>query len=200
MKDFWNERYSEDGLAYGETPNEYLKQELARFSNLKNVLVVGDGEGRNGVWLAEQGLDVTTVDYSQAGVDRAQALAKKRQVKMASLCEDMSQWQWPQNQFDAVVSIYVHFPPDLRAQIHHYMLQALKPGGFIFMEAFNKNQLNYKSGGPPVEPMLFSEAILRQDFAEADIEFIEESVQKLDEGKYHVGDGAVVRMIARRRF
>lgn len=198
MKDFWNKRYSEPGYAYGADANAFLIAEARRLQPGMKVLVVGDGEGRNGVWLAQMGFDVTSVDYSVAGVKRARLLAEQRGVSMVALCVDLTEWQWPTDYFDAVVSIFVHFPSSQRAGIHARMLAALKPGGLLLMEAFNKQQINYSSGGPSVEDALFSAALLTEDFAAADIESCQELVVQLNEGKYHVGPGATVRLIAYR--
>ncbi|MBI3771127.1 MAG: class I SAM-dependent methyltransferase [Gammaproteobacteria bacterium] len=198
MKEFWEARYSEDGLAYGLEPNEFLVSQCQHLEPGMKVLVAGDGEGRNGMWLAQQGLDVTTVDYAQAGVNRAQALAVQFRVPLQALCQDLTEWQWPQSEFDAVVSIYLHFPSVIRPRMHASMLAALKPGGVLILEAFNKNQLNYRSGGPPNVDALFSAELLAQDFSGAEIELLEECVVELNEGKYHVGPGAVVRLILRR--
>lgn len=198
MKDFWNERYTEPGYAYGTEANAFLATEARRLQPGMRVLVVGDGEGRNGVWLAQQGLVVTSVDYSLAGVERARRLAAERGVTLDIHCADLNDWPWPTAHFDAVVSIFVHFPSAMRPEMHARMLAALRPGGVLIMEAFNKAQLDYPSGGPPVEDALFSAELLRDDFAAADIELCREQVVQLNEGKYHVGPGAVVRLIAHR--
>lgn len=198
MKDFWNERYGEEGLAYGETPNEYLTTVVSNIPSGGSVLVVGDGEGRNGVWLAEQGFNVLSIDYSAVAIEKINALANKRNVKIVAECHDLTEYHWPENQFDAVVAIYVHFPPGVREQMHSKMVSSLKTGGKVIMEAFHKAQLNYSSGGPPVEPMLFSEAMLKDDFSQAKIIELYETIAPLNEGKYHVGDGAVVRLIAEK--
>jgi cyclopropane fatty-acyl-phospholipid synthase-like methyltransferase len=198
MKEFWEVRYAEEGLAYGLEPNQFLAAQRQYLQPGMKVLVVGDGEGRNGVWLAQQGLDVTSVDYAQAGIIRAKALATQFNVPLQALCQDLTEWQWPQSEFDAVVSIYLHFPSAIRPRMHAAMLAALKPGGVLIMEAFNKEQLNYHSGGPPDADALFSAILLKQDFGGAEITLLEESVVELNEGKYHVGQGAVVRLILRR--
>lgn len=198
MKDFWNERYSEEGLAYGEAPNEYLASVVSHLTAGGKVLVVGDGEGRNGVWLAEQGFDVFSVDYSPVAIEKIKNFAALRKVKMTVECHDLTTYAWPENEFDAVVAIYLHFPPDVRKSMHEKMLAALKKGGKIVLEAFHKEQLKYPSGGPPVEAMLFSEDMLKQDFAHADILELYETITHLNEGKYHVGEGAVVRLIAQK--
>jgi len=198
QQEFWQARYSEPGLAYGLEPNAFLKQQVDRLPPGSNVLVVGDGEGRNGVWLAQQGMQVTSVDYAQAGVDRALALAGESKVEINAICADLNDWPWPQAEFDVVVSIYLHFPSALRPQMHQRMQAALKPGGQMILEAFNKAQLGYSSGGPPQADALFSAELLAQDFASIDISLCQESVVVLNEGRYHVGPGAVVRLLATR--
>jgi len=198
MKDFWNERYAEEGLAYGEDPNEYLTTAITHLNPGSRVLVVGDGEGRNGVWLAEQGFDVLSVDYSQVAVEKIKRLATLRKVNMTVECHDLTEYAWPESEFDAVIAIYLHFLPEVRELMHKKMLSALKLGGKIIMEAFHKEQLKYPSGGPPVEPMLFSEDMLRKDFEHALIVELYETITHLNEGKYHVGKGAVVRLIAEK--
>lgn len=199
MKDFWNERYTEEGLAYGEEPNVFLTEVVDQVKPDGKVLVVGDGEGRNGVWLATKGLHVTSVDYSPIAIEKINAFAKKCGVTVNAVCADLNEWDWPRDEFDAVVAIYVHFPSQARTKMHHKMIDALKPGGKIIMEAFNKAQLDYPSGGPPVLDMLFSEEELKSDFSTVNINEIYEKIVYLNEGKYHVGDGAVVRLIAQKK-
>jgi cyclopropane fatty-acyl-phospholipid synthase-like methyltransferase len=199
MKDFWEQRYSAHGYAYGTVPNVFLAGQAARLKPGMKALVAGDGEGRNGVWLASQGLDVTSVDYAEAGLKKARALATAHGVKINTVCADLNHWDWPVAKYDVVVSIFLHFASSVRPALHAHMLAALKPGGVLIMEAFTKDQLKYKSGGPPVEDMLFSRDMLAQDFAAADIEMLGEAITSLDEGPYHKGDGAVVRLIARKK-
>ena len=163
------------------------------------VLVVGDGEGRNGVWLATKGFDVTSVDYSPVAIDKINQFAKKCGVKVNAVCADLNAWDWPKEEFDAVVAIYLHFPSATRTGMHHNMIDALKPGGKVIIEAFNKAQLDYPSGGPQVPDMLFSEEELKSDFLKVNINEIYEKIVYLNEGKYHVGDGAVVRLIAQKK-
>ncbi len=198
MKEFWEERYGEEGYAYGTVANEFLMSQQHRFTVGMKCLAVGDGEGRNGVWLAEQGLDVLSLDYSTTGLEKARQLAASRKVKLATECVDLTQWQWPVNEFDLVVAIFIHFSSEQRPQLHRKMLAALKPGGLIIMEAYDKGQLNYKTGGPPVEEMLYSDAILREDFAAGELLHAEHIIVELHEGKYHNGTSSVLRWVVRK--
>jgi cyclopropane fatty-acyl-phospholipid synthase-like methyltransferase len=198
MRDFWESRYAEPQFAYGTEPNVFLVEQAHRLPPKSRVLVVGDGEGRNGVWLAEQGMDVTSVDYSQQGIQKTQQLATRRGVKVTTLCQDLIQWRWPLAAFDAVVSIYLHFGPAVRVDMHRAMFGALKPGGLILLEAFNPLQMNHPSGGPRDPLMLYAAKDLRLDFSAAKILLLEERVTELKEGLYHVGSGAVVRLVAQK--
>jgi len=195
MKEFWEERYGEEGYAYGTVANEFLMSQQHRFSAGMKALAVGDGEGRNGVWLAEQGLEVLSVDYSVTGMEKARQLAASRNVRLTTECVDLTQWQWPVNEYDLVVAIFIHFSSEQRPQLHRKMLAALKPGGLIIMEAYDKGQLNYKTGGPPVEDMLYSDALLREDFAAAELLHAEHAIVELHEGKYHNGMSSLLRWV-----
>src|SRR4051794_28144229 len=162
---FWDERYQGEQFVYGEAPNEYLAAQRERFRPGMRALVPGDGEGRNGVWLAEQGLDVVTIDLSEAGVNKARRLAAKRGVRIAAIQADLTQWAWPVAEFDVVAAIFLHLPPEIRQPMHRNMLAALRPGGLLVIEAYRPEQMQYREkygskGGPPVVEMLFSEATL----------------------------------------
>ena len=198
MKDFWNTRYAEPGYAYGTEPNAFLVSQGPYLKPGMKTLAVADGEGRNGVWLAQQGLDVLSVDASEIGLRKAQELAADRGVKIRTEKADLTAWQWPEQEFDVVAAIFVHFPPEVRSRLHRRMLEALKPGGVLILEAFTPAQLSYKSGGPPVLEMLYTAEMLRIDFAGGEILQIEERITDLEEGKYHRGPGAVVRLVLRR--
>ncbi len=200
QEEFWEQRYAEPGHAYGTLPNVYLTTQRELFQPGQRVLVIGDGEGRNGVWLAEQGLDVVSVDYSATGLRKAATLARDRNVTLTTHCVDLTTWDWPENEFDYVVIIYVHFPPDVRARMHQAALQALKPGGQIILEAFTFEQLDYDSGGPPVREMLYDAEMLAQDFNQGEVLELTECLAVLAEGKYHAGEAAIVRARIQRRL
>jgi cyclopropane fatty-acyl-phospholipid synthase-like methyltransferase len=200
---FWDDRYGESGYAYGSLPNQFLTQQQHRLKPGMKTLVVGDGEGRNGVWLATQGLDVLSIDLSPVGLEKAQALANQHQVQLQTLCADLTTWNWVVAEYDLVVSIYVHFAPEVRQRIHRSMLKALKPGGLVVLEAFNPEQLQYQreydSGGPPIQEMLYQPEMLRQDFAGGEIMELTETVTELHEGQYHDGKASVIRLVLQKK-
>lgn len=195
---FWNSRYDEEGFAYGASANIFLSSFIDTFNSGDKVLVIGDGEGRNGVWLAEQGCSVVSVDSSKVGVEKAQKLAADKDVEIEAVCADLNEWAWPESAFDYVVIIYVHFPPNVRALLHRKVVAALKPGGQLIMESFTPEQLNYTSGGPPVLEMLYTAEMMQADFKLLEIQQLEECIAELNEGKYHCGEGAVVRLVAKK--
>jgi SAM-dependent methyltransferase len=198
MRDFWEARYAEPGFAYGTEANAFLQSQHHLFQPGERVLAVGDGEGRNGVWLAERGLEVVSVDYSETGLAKVRELAASRHVKICTLAEDLLEWRWPQGQYDLVVSIFVHFRPEHRARMHQAMLAAVKPAGLVLLEGFHRGQLGRSSGGPPVAEMLYTRPLLEADFAVGEVLLMEEREVELSEGAYHRGPAAVVRAVVRR--
>ena len=166
------------------------------------ALVPGDGEGRNGVWLAEQGLDVMTVDAAIKGVEKARAFAAARRVAIDARQADLMAWDWPVAAFDLVVSIYLHFPEAGRRAVHRHMAAALKPGGLLILEGYTPRQLAHRAngsvGGPPDVTMLFEPDTLREDFSALEILELAELDVHLAERKRHIGRSAVVRLVGRK--
>lgn len=197
-RDFWNARFAEEALAYGEAPNAFVAQEAERLPAGGRILLPGDGQGRNSVWLARHGFDVSCVDWSETGLQRAQALAAMHAVSIEPICADLASWAWPQGAYDGVVSIHVHLPPTTRPMVHRAMLRALKPGGLLLLEAFDLEQIHYTSGGPNRLDMLYSAEMLAEDFAEGEILTLERAKIVLDEGPYHQGPAEVIRAIVQR--
>ncbi|MFN3743295.1 MAG: class I SAM-dependent methyltransferase [Hyphomicrobiaceae bacterium] len=197
----WDRQYAEEGYIFGTAPNAFLASEAHRFAPRGRILVPGDGEGRNGVWLAEQGFAVTSVDASAVGVEKARALAAARGVRLDIQHANLETWEWPEGVFDGVAAIFVHFEPHVRRTMHRRMLAALRLGGIIVLEAFTpKHVENRKAGsrgGPPPE-MLYEPDMLREDVAGAVIELLREDDVTLDEGTRHQGRAHVVRLVARR--
>jgi cyclopropane fatty-acyl-phospholipid synthase-like methyltransferase len=197
--DFWNSRFAELGYAYGTKPNTFLVSQKHYLMPGLKALAVGDGEGRNGVWLAQQGLDVLSVDGSEVGLSKAQELAKSRGVSIRTELADLTKWKWPEHEFDVVAAIFIHFPPEHRALMHEKMLRALKPGGVLIMEAFTPEQLEYKTGGPPVREMLYTEEMMRDEFSKGEILLLQQMLTDLHEGPYHLGTASVVRLVVKRK-
>ncbi|MBB4287451.1 class I SAM-dependent methyltransferase [Roseospira goensis] len=198
--DFWDQRYEGRKYIYGVEPNSFLTRQRHRLERGQSVLAVADGEGRNGVWLAGQGLRVHAVDQSAVGLQKAMRLALDRGVTLRTTCADLTAWDWPEAAVDAVVCIFLHLRPEHRALVHRAMARALKPGGVLILEAFHPAQLGYATGGPPVAEMLYDPETLRADFEGLlDIDLLEDGVVDLDEGPQHGGRGHTTRLVGTRR-
>jgi SAM-dependent methyltransferase len=198
---FWDERYRGAEYAYGEAPNAFLAS--FSFRPGERALVPGDGEGRNGVYLAKLGLEVETLDLSAEGVMKARRLALSRGVKLDAKQADVLAWEWREGSYDVVALLYLHLPAPQRLILHRRALAALRPGGRVVLEAFTPAQLEKQNagarGGPRDAALLYRADELRADFAEAEIELLQETEVDLHEGALHVGPSAVVRLAARRR-
>jgi len=197
-QEFWNRRYSEAGFAYGTKPNLFLVSKSKLLEPGMNILAIGDGEGRNGIWLAEHGMEVTIIDQSEIGLHKARHLAAEKNVVIQTICEDLMSWEWPVNTYDAIVSIFVHFGQTERPTVHKSILEALKPGGWLIMQSFNRDQITRNSGGPKNVDMLYTTEMLARDFSGLSIEELEETEADLDEGVYHHGSAAVINLLAQK--
>ena len=195
---FWDDKYSPSDYRYGLRPNAFLVDQAWRLSPGSRVLAVGDGEGRNGVWLSQQGHRVVSVDVSPRGLQKAAALALKQGVRLTTICADLRSWDWPVAEYDAVVSIFVHFLTADRPALHRGMVGALRPGGLLVLEAFAKGQLAWDSGGPREPEMLYSAQDLEDDFAGTEILLKRERLTKIAEGPGHEGPAVTVDMVVRR--
>jgi cyclopropane fatty-acyl-phospholipid synthase-like methyltransferase len=197
---FWDQRFAGADYAYGEAPNAFLATLAATFLPGQRALVPGDGEGRNGVFLAELGLAVETLDLSAEGVAKARRLAEARGVWLDARQADVLGWDWPVAAFDVIALLYLHLGDSERRFVHTRALAALKPGGRIVLEAFTPLQLERQQagarGGPRDAALLYRAEDLRADFAEATIDLLLEVEADLHEGTLHVGPSAVVRMLA----
>jgi SAM-dependent methyltransferase len=191
----WDQRFSQPEAVYGHAPNAFLVEQIARFRGGMRLLVPGDGYGRNGIWLAQQGFQVHTVDLSAVGVGRAQAAAQAAGIVLKIEQADLATWNWPVDHFDGVIAIFLHLPPEVRAIIHRSMLRAVKPAGLVVLQAFSPAQLKHFSGGPKQVDLLYSPEILLQDFAPAQPLELQEKEIQIDEGHMHCGLAAVVQAV-----
>ena len=195
---FWDHLYAPDVYRYGLEPNEFFAEHTGAMPSGMKALLPGDGEGRNGVWLARQGHDVTIVDASARGLDKARTLAEHYRVNPTFVHADLTVWEPEPDTFDLVGALYVHIKSALRAGVHTKYAAALKPGGTLLIEAFSLAQMTYGSGGPGNPDLLFSIDQLREDFDGLIIEKLDEEEVILDHGTAHEGEGVVIRLIAKK--
>ena len=197
--DRWQTRFAAPGYLFGTAPNAFLKSKAHLLRKGERALAVADGEGRNGVFMAEQGLDVLSVDFSPQAQDKARALAKERGVTLRFEQADMTNWRWPQAAFDLVAAIFIQFtaPPE-RAKMFAGFKHALKPGGLLLMQGYGLKQLDYKTGGPSDPAELYTRELLQEAFADFASLDIREYDSVLEEGTRHIGMSALVDLVGRK--
>lgn len=193
----WDERYSNDDYFYGTEPNQFLAQNSDRLSG-KKILCLAEGEGRNAVWLARKGFDVTGVDGSAEGKNKALKLAAQHDVSIEYQVADLASYDLGIEQWDGIVSIFCHLPPALRKSVHQRVVRALKPGGVLLLEAYTPKQLPLGTGGPKDEAMMMTVTSLEQELNGLHFNHLAEVKRKIIEGTGHTGTGAVVQAIAVR--
>ena len=203
MKERWDERYKEPEFAYGKAPNVFFKEWLTKFVPGK-ILMPADGEGRNGVFAAQMGWQVQCFDLSTEGQTKALQLAKENNVSIDYTVGDFDQLDFEAAGFDAIGLVYAHFPADKKSAFHKKLNGYLKPGGIVIFEAFSKQHLQYKKldpkvGGPDDLGMLFSTEELAADFSNYEVLLLTEDIPVLEEGKYHQGQGSVIRFVGRKK-
>ncbi|MGA4670456.1 SAM-dependent methyltransferase [Propionibacteriaceae bacterium Y1923] len=197
---FWDARYDHPNHVYGYKPNDFLAQNEILLRRGSRVLCIGDGEGRNGVWLAERGHRVTTVDISAVAVGKARALAAERGVQVEALVGDLEAWvhtEAAQGPWDAVVSIFCHLPADIRGGISQALVGLMAPSGKLLLEAYTPAQLQLGTGGPSEESVLLNRERVQQDWAGLvlDIHLVE---RRIFEGMAHQGLSSVVQVLGQK--
>ena len=195
----WNQRFAAADYVFGTAPNAFLAAHAGLFKAGQRALCVADGEGRNSVWLAEQGLEVEAFDFSPVAVEKARRLAASRGVQVRYEVATVYDWRWPLAAFDVVAAIFVQFAdPPMRAFLFERMIAALKPGGLVLVEGYTPAQLKYGTGGPKQVDQLYTEELLRRAFSSLEILELEAYEAELDEGIRHRGMSAVIDLVARR--
>ena len=193
----WDQRYAADEYVYGTEPNDFLREHAAQLP-IGKALCLAEGEGRNAVYLAGLGHQVTAVDGSSVGLDKANRLAEQNDVQIETVHEDLASFDAGVAQWDLVVSIFCHLTPTLREQVHQQVMQGLKPGGYFLLEAYTPDQLNYRTGGPPDAAMMMNSESLLKELGGLEILYLEECLRFIQEGVLHTGEGAVVQLLARK--
>lgn len=193
----WDERYAQDGYLFGTAPAAFLERHRARLRRGATALAIADGEGRNSVFLAEQGLDVTAMDGSPVAVAKARTLAEERQVTVDFHVADIDTWDWAPAAYDLVVGIFFQFlPPEQRPPVFEGMKQTLRPGGTLLVHGYRPEQVDYGTGGPPLRENMYTEDLLAEAFGDLDIEVLDSYDAEIAEGTGHVGMSALIDLVA----
>lgn len=197
MSAFWNQRYAAEEFAYGIEPNLFFKNEIEKL-NPGKVLFPAEGEGRNAVYAARLGWEVTAFDTSTEGKRKAELLALKHGVKINYLIAGYDDIYFQPETFDCLVLVYAHLPSEKREEYHRKMVSFVKTGGFVILEGFSQKQVNYNSGGPRDVNMLYTKTAIETDFKLLSDLNAEEVEIELDEGLYHKGTASVIRLVGKK--
>lgn len=193
----WEKRFSPTEYVFGEEPNAFLARQKHRLPATGRALAVSDGEGRNGVWLAEQGLDVVSMDFSPKAQEKARALAARRGVKITTELADIFKYDWPEAAYDVIAVIFIQYMnPQERTQVFAGIARALKPGGLLLLEGYTPKQVKYGTGGPKEPENNYTAALLEaafSGFARLDISIYD---AELHEGAGHGGVSALIDLVA----
>ena len=195
--DKWDERYGIDEYVYGKEPNLFLKENFQKIPK-GNVLCVADGEGRNSVWLAKNGYNITSIDFSPKAVEKTNRLAQENYVSIKTICNDLLSYNFVENKYDWIVSIFSHFKSEDTKSLHQKYYNALKPGSVFLFEAFAKEQLQLNTGGPKDILLLYDIEDIRNSFPNGKIELLKKDIVYLHEGDLHDGKAVVVRAIIQK--
>lgn len=193
----WNERYSSEEYAYGTEPNSFLAEHAKELTG--PVLSIGEGEGRNGVFLASLGLNVLGVDGSEVGLAKAQTLAKSKGLEIRTEVADLAVFSPRPNHYGSVISIFAHLPSSIRIRLYPLLEECLMPGGIILLEAYSEAQFTRETGGPKDPDMLMTIEKIGREFPNCEPILLREIHRDVLEGSFHTGQASVVQFIGRKR-
>lgn len=197
---FWNERFNREEFIFGKEPNEYLVQQTkAHLKPGLKILCIADGEGRNGVWLAKQGMQVDAFDVSDIALAKAKQFAQDNSVKVNYSLSDTDGWTWEPNSYDAIVAIFIQFADsEMRQRIFKQVQLALKPGGIFILQGYTPKQIEYKTGGPSLLEHLYTEEGIRDLTKELRVLDLNCYEKVLSEGARHSGMSALLGLVAQK--
>jgi hypothetical protein len=195
----WNGRFASEGFLFGEEPNVFLRTQTHWLQRGDSILCVADGEGRNSVWLAEQGFTVTAFDFAANGVAKARRLAARRRVTVNHQLGDVYTWPWTAVHYDAVVAVFIQFiPPGYRDSVFIRMQAAVKPDGLFLLEGYRPQQVDYGTGGPPRREHMYTREWLVSQFSDWEILVLSDYDAEIREGQAHSGMSALIDLVARK--
>ena len=196
---FWDDRYSDKDFVYGTEPNKFFKEQIDLLKP-GNILMLGEGEGRNGVYAAQKGWLVDAVDFSLEAKKKALKLANEKSVEINYTVDNLENYEPKKNFYDAAGLIFLHLNENTRKKIHKKVISALKPNGIIIMEVYSKEQLGKESGGPQNIDMLYSIENIKETFPGITPVMLKKGTIYLTESDFHYGEASVIRFIGKKKF
>lgn len=198
---FWNQKFDGDEHLYGTEPNAYIKEKSGLIAAEGKVLCLGEGEGRNALFLAKEGHDIVAIDASDVGLAKAHRLTQTHGHTIDTVHMDLAEWEPETESFDAIVTSYLHLPQPLRKAVFNKAAHALKTGGVFIGEFFSLDQLGYQSGGPKAPELLYTVEDMRDNLDGLAVETVvlEQVLTHLDEGRGHRGEASVIRVVFKKK-
>lgn len=197
MHELWNQRYSERDFVYGKEPNQFFREQIEKLTPGK-LLLLGEGDGRNGIFAAKLGWEVDACDFSETAKEKALQYAKSENVKINYKVSDLQTAEIKENFYAAVGIIYLHLPEEVREHVHMKAQKSLKKEGVLIFEAYEKDQLKNTSGGPKDLDLLYSLEDIYTDFQDLDIQKFSKENISLNEGPLHTGPAAIIRFVGKK--
>ena len=195
----WNTRFSADGYLFGTEPNAFLASQRARLKPGMRALSIADGDGRNSVFLARQGLEVTAFDFSPVAIEKAKRLAARAGVRVDYRQSDMMAWEWEPSRYDVIAAIFFQFlDPRQRAIVFAGLETSLAPGGLLLLQGYRPEQIANGTGGPKDDENMYTERLLRESFANLEILHLASHDDVIEEGTAHRGMSALIDLVARK--
>lgn len=198
QQEFWNKKFLRDGYLYGLKPNEFIKSNYKNFNKNEKILCLGEGEGRNAIFLAKNGYEVEALDASNIGLEKLERLAKENSVHVETTCLDINEWL-PNKKYGAIVFSFMHLSLSELKNLFKKIEKSLSKDAYLVLEVFSKNQMQKNSGGPKDLSLLYSVQDFEECISDLKIEKLEESLVYLDEGKGHQGEASVIRLVAQKQ-
>lgn len=196
QQEFWNNKFVKEGFFYGLKPNMFISSKIKTLSNTSTVLCLGEGEGRNAIFFAKKGFNVTAIDASNIGLEKLKKRAKEENLECKTICMDLNEWN-PEKKYDVIIASYLHMYKNERNSLFKKIEQSLNDNGYFIGEFFSTKQLSYTSGGPKDIELLYTCEDFQKHFLLCE-KTINEQVVILDEGKGHQGEASVIRVVIKK--
>ena len=196
QQEFWNSKFSRDGFLYGIKPNTFIASKTKLFPKNAKILCIGEGEGRNAIFFAKKGFEVTAIDASDLGLKKLEERAKEENLNIETICMDLNHWN-NDKKYDVIVASYLHMYENERIELFEKIENSLTQDAYFIGEFFSTKQLNFNSGGPKDETLLYTVDDFKKNFLSSNKDISEQEVI-LDEGKGHQGDACVIRVVIQK--